>query len=351
VGFTLAAAISFPLERGMTTLRNEAMTKANQSGDLPIADRRYYRRLASEIVPRLSRIDDWRNALVLVRQWIIMVAAATIAIYFDRWFIYGIAALTIGTRLQFLAVLMHDACHWTLFTNRSVNDFVGNVFVAYPLGLDLQLYRASHFRHHRFINTSEDRDYQFQTTDPDQRFPKSPPQMAWLLLKSAAQLNVFPMLRFARFWVPALNLHNPRHLDINYSLAMRMRYVTWAIIVYGTISWSPYAAPIFGMYLVPLAVWSNLFNRIRAMAEHNGLPEIDELGGTRTVIPTLLDRLLIAPFNVCYHIEHHLFPTVPGRNLKAMHLHLRQDEHYCKHAHVTYGYWGVLREVTTWSRV
>jgi len=319
-------------------------------GDVVTAVPRYNRRWARNFAKTLSRIDDRRNALTLVCQWAIIISAGGAAIYIHRWYGYGLAALLIGSRLQFLAVLMHDACHHTLFSNRLVNDFVGTYFVSYPLGIDLALYRASHLRHHRFINTPEDRDYVFQTSDPDQRFPKSPRAMAWLLVKSAIQLNVVPMLWFARLWVPFFNLHNPPHLDIEYQLPMRLRYLTWAGLVYGLIIWSPFTVPILAMYLIPLAIWSNLFNRMRAMAEHNGVANTDELTGTRTVIPTMLDRFFIVPFNVSYHLEHHLFPTIPGRNLRALHEFLWQNEHYRAHAHVVRGYWSVLRELTTVSR-
>ncbi|MBW3599736.1 MAG: fatty acid desaturase, partial [Planctomycetes bacterium] len=91
----------------------------------------------------------------------------------------------------------------------------------------------------------------------------------------------------------------------------------------------------------------NLFNRLRATAEHVGAPWTHELNSTRTVVPTWLERLTIAPMNVSYHLEHHLFPSVPGPNLDKLHRLLMEDESFREHAHITRGYTGVVRELMT----
>src|SRR5437764_333632 len=72
------------------------------------ADYRYDRTWIMQEVRRLSVVDDWRNALLLVSQWIMIIGAGTLAIVDDSWVGYVVAALFIGTRLQVLAVLMHD---------------------------------------------------------------------------------------------------------------------------------------------------------------------------------------------------------------------------------------------------
>ncbi|CAN5466524.1 fatty acid desaturase family protein [soil metagenome] len=306
---------------------------------------RYNRHGMTALIRQLSIVDDRRNAMLLVLQWLIALSAGAIAIRVDQIWIYLIAGIIIGSRLQCLAVMMHDACHGTLFSYRRVNDLIGDLFVAYPLGIGIHLYRASHLRHHRYTNTAEDYDFRFQSSDPDQRFPKSRAGMIWLLIRSLSGLNAPRMFWFARVWLPAANLHNPPHLDIDFRLALRLRYLAWIAIVYGAILLSPFRWQILGLYLIPLFVWSNLFNRMRAMAEHNGVAAELELNGTRTVVPSLLDRFLIVPFNVSYHLEHHLFPSVPGANLRLLHAHLITDPLYSARAHVTQGYWGVIREL------
>lgn len=306
---------------------------------------RYPRRDSLALIRQLSVIDNRRNALLLVLQWLIMIAAGAIAIHVDRIPVYLAAGFVIGSRIQCLAVMMHDACHGMLFSNRRVNDLIGDIFVAYPLLMSIDLYRANHMQHHRYTNTVRDYDYRVQRKDPDQHFPKSPGAMAWLLVRSVTGLNFYRVARAGRVWAPFANFHNPGRFGFDYRLTLRLRYVAWAVLVYGLILWSPLRWQILGLFMIPQFIWANVFNRIRAIAEHNGVADERELNGTRTVIPTLLDRFLIAPFNVSYHLEHHLFPSVPWPNLRRLHMHLMTDPAYAAEAHVTRGYWGVIKEL------
>jgi len=197
----------------------------------------------------------------------------------------------------------------------------------------------------RHTNTIHDCDQRIQRRDPDQHFPKSPRAMFWLLVRSITGLNYYRVARAGRIWAPIANFHNPKRFGFDYRLPLRLRYVAWALLVYGAILWSPFRWQILGLILIPQFFWVNVFNRIRAMAEHNGLPDNHELNGTRTVIPTLLDRLLIGPLNISYHLEHHLFPSVPWHNLRRLHLHLMANPTCAANAHVSRGYWGMIREL------
>ena len=68
------------------------------------------------------------------------------------------------------------------------------------------------------------------------------------------------------------------------------------------------------------------------------------LGQTRTVLAGPLERLLIAPNRVNYHLEHHLIMTVPHYKLPAMHRLLR-ERGVLDHACVAPGYLSVLQKV------
>ena len=48
-----------------------------------------------------------------------------------------------------MAILMHEAAHKLLFTNKRANDWVGRWLAAYPGFVPMELYRRSHFAHHR----------------------------------------------------------------------------------------------------------------------------------------------------------------------------------------------------------
>jgi fatty acid desaturase len=66
-----------------------------------------------------------------------------------------------------------------------------------------------------------------------------------------------------------------------------------------------------------MATWYPLVTRIRNIAEHAlaAKNESDPLRHARTTKANLIERLLIAPYYVNYHCEHHMFMHVPCWNL------------------------------------
>ena len=47
------------------------------------------------------------------------------------------------------AILMHEAAHKLLFTNKRANDWVGTWLIAYPTWTPISIYRRGHFAHHK----------------------------------------------------------------------------------------------------------------------------------------------------------------------------------------------------------
>ena len=74
------------------------------------------------------------------------------------------------------------------------------------------------------------------------------------------------------------------------------------------------------MWLLPLLTWYQLVSRIRNIAEHAVVPDNDDaLRNTRTTYAGPLARLLLAPYWVNYHLEHHLLLSLPCWKLPAAH--------------------------------
>src|SRR5262249_13986268 len=105
------------------------------------------------------------------------------------------------------------------------------------------------------------------------------------------------------------------------------------------------------LWIVPTLTSLVFINRIRSLAEHFGVEREHELNASRHVNASLLERFVFCPFNVNYHLEHHLFPSIPYFSLPALHKRLMEDETFRSQAHITEGYTGfrsgVLAEVTT----
>jgi len=91
-----------------------------------------------------------------------------------------------------------------------------------------------------------------------------------------------------------------------------------------------------------------LVSRIRQIAEHAAVPDIfdtDPRRHTRTLYINWLERLLVAPHEVNYHLEHHLMASVPIYRLKQLHDLLLKKGFY-DGVEFERGYFNLLGKVT-----
>ena len=87
--------------------------------------------------------------------------------------------------------------------------------------------------------------------------------------------------------------------------------------------------------------------RVRNIAEHGAVEFSDNpLKNVRTTYAGPLTRLLLAPYWVNYHLEHHLIMHVPCRNLPKMHQLMLQKGHGPK-MELGRNYWQVLLQASS----
>jgi fatty acid desaturase len=241
--------------------------------DIPLA--RFDRAGAIKAARELSHVDNLRSAITLTAQYALILSAAALAIKSRDWLVYLVAGLFIGTRVQVLGMMFHEATHYLVFSKRWVNDLVSDLFIAFPMGLSTHLYRSSHFQHHRKTNTFEDPDFGFMVKDRDQHFPKATPDFLLLLVRSAFCVNFLPMLRHARRYSPAVNLFKaPPHI---FPLRARVAYVAWIVATFNVLYWNELFFDVLVLYAMPGFFWANFVNRVRLMAEHGGVASTKEL--------------------------------------------------------------------------
>ncbi len=97
----------------------------------------------------LRRIHGTRNALTVVSCWAQALAVIALAVWFDNPVTWIAAFFLMGRSIVMFNILGHEAAHRLLFRHRRINDFVGRWLLAYPVFQPLELYRRSHFAHHR----------------------------------------------------------------------------------------------------------------------------------------------------------------------------------------------------------
>lgn len=299
-----------------------------------------------DLVRSLSRVSGFRTTVYLVLQWAIIIGTLVIAARLDHWAVYLLAMAVLASRMQSLGVMMHDGTHYLLYKNRMLNDIVCDLFIAFPLGMSTTLYRKTHYRHHRYTNTEEDQDLAAQREEREWfEWPKTRWKLFVTILRSLFGANFVRGWILYKHWAPWNNFRSP-----DFPLRSRVCYVLSMVCVYGFFAWALKVDPrttilLMAVYMLAGMTVLNLINRIRATAEHLGTRGDHELNDSRTVLPSLLERFFIAPYGVNYHLEHHLFPSVPGYQLAKLHRELMKDDEFRAQAHITRGYTGVIREL------
>ena len=79
------------------------------------------------------------------------------------------------------------------------------------------------------------------------------------------------------------------------------------------------------LWLLPYLTLWRVINRLRSIAEHGGLrADTDRRITTPSVAQHRLVRFYMVPYNIGFHLAHHVDPGVPFRNLPRYHAMLRE---------------------------
>ncbi|NRA10233.1 MAG: fatty acid desaturase family protein [Myxococcales bacterium] len=291
--------------------------------------------LSRQEIDELLCLHDARSWFSIAFNWGVVGACfAWVAVWPNPFSIVA-ALFLIGARQLGFAVLMHEAAHRSLLSNKRVNDRVGNWLCGYPIWSDLDRYRPYHLKHHARTGGEQDPDLGLITPFPITR--ASLRRKVWRDLTGQTGLKI-GRASWARSFGRSAEDPAARR-------AARGFWISNAVL-FGLLALAGHPA----LYLLWVLAWlttNQLVTRIRSIAEHALTPDVPEPEGlTRTTLPRWWERLLIAPNCVNYHLEHHLLITVPHYHLRRMH-RLLDERGILTHACIDVGYPGVLRRAAS----
>lgn len=272
----------------------------------------------AEEIRQLSQRLDWVGAALVLHAWGLIGAAMAVFVWLPNPLTFLLAVMVIGGRQLGLAILMHDAAHGLLFRTRRLNEFVGQWLCAYPVGTDLQLYRPYHLKHHRHTQQAEDPDLVLSAPFPITR--ASLRRKLWRDFSGKTGLTRRKQQIMATWGEAGLSWRErwARLQQGGLVGFVIVNALLWAAMTAVGLWWL-YPA----LWLLPLLTWYQLVSRIRNIAEHAVVPDNDDaLRNTRTTYANPLARLLLAPYWVNYHLEHHLLLSLPCWKLPAAHRQL-----------------------------
>lgn len=256
----------------------------------------------------LTRRSDLLGLGMVVHAWALIGLAVALVVWLPNPLTYILAVMVIGARQLGLAILMHEAAHGGLSRHQALNDAVGQWLCAAPVGADLAGYRPYHLKHHKFTEQPEDPDLGLSAPFPVSRASLWRKVIRDLTGQTFFKQRFGPLLaKRAPGTSAVVNGATGRFLLVNAGLAL-------GCVAVGL--WWVYPA----LWLVPLATWFPLVTRLRNIAEHACVHSAgDPFRQARTTKASWWERLLIAPYWVHFHAEHHLWMHLPAYRLEAAH--------------------------------
>ncbi|MDE0309166.1 MAG: fatty acid desaturase [Acidiferrobacterales bacterium] len=222
------------------------------------------------------------------------------------WFAYG-------TIVVFLFAPLHECIHRTAFRSRGWNNIVAAV-AGFILILPANYFRHFHFEHHRHTNDPA-RDPELLTEKP-----RTFPGYMWT------------MTGLTSYWLPQIRLllhHASGNVNSKFipksahrAIQREARIHLALYVAIGAVSIYLQSALIATFWVVPILI-GMVSLRLFLLAEHGDCElSPNMLVNTRTTLTNPLLRLIT--WNMSFHCEHHLYPSVPFHRLPILHDKVRK---------------------------
>jgi fatty acid desaturase len=309
----------------------------------------------------VSRAKALKNSAALapifeiLAQWLQILCGLALYYAYPFWWVYIPVVLFVSARQYALAVMLHDAQHTLLHSDKTINQYLGKWLVAAPLGAMFVESQKNHLEHHANFGSQErDPDYALYCFgDPMQK--QSISQLARLLGGNFVGEKIFLLLRRVmaelgfmtplggeRAAVPDERSLPSSLIDIVCRLwaPIFVQAVFFAGLTF-IFGWYGY----FALWLLPLVTLVAFYNELRIFCEHSLIGRDSNNPDERmvTFISNPVERFFIAPNHMNYHAEHHFFPYVPHRNLPALREAIRKCPEWSDRIEWRSSYFGHLR--------
>lgn len=318
----------------------------------------YYQKITKayftkEQLKDLHAYSDWKGLWEVLYTWLWIVASFALVYFFPHVLTVIIAMFIIGGKQLACAIIMHDTGHHSLFKSKKLNRFFGNYFGAYSIFMDMPEYGKYHLEHHLHVGLENDPDVGLT-----QGYPATKGSMSRKILRDLFGITgikgFFGLLLMHAGYIEFELGGRVVKTDVELSFFQRI----WRFV-------KSFSGPllsnlvIFGilfllgqplMYLLWIGSFLTTFYfciRIRSITEHGIVPELSNPAlNTRTTQANFLEKLLFAPLNVNYHMEHHLMMSVPCYHLPKMHAIL-EEKGFFKDTLTADSYWEVFKQAVT----
>ena len=269
--------------------------------------------LEISIVRALSHRSNTRGLVRFGSHLLVMTATGLLVwLAQPNWWLMIPAMVLHGFTIVTMFAPMHECVHRTAFANRTLNEVFG--WVAGVLSFyNFTYYRYYHTWHHRYTQDAE--------RDPELMTPKPQSIFSYLLEISGLTFWLYRPTQFLGLALGRANRYPFVSADARWKIALSAG-AQLAIYVAGVISiFTGY--PFVWLYWFLPAILGQPLLRAILIAEHTGCSMGENgLTNTRTTLTNPLVRLVM--WNMSFHTEHHLYPSIPFHQLPEAHQKLRE---------------------------
>lgn len=263
-----------------------------------------------ELYARSDGLGAWRT---VVHGGLLLGGALVIQEARGRWWLPA-ALLLQGLFVVSLFAVMHEGVHYSAFRTRRLNELIGWL-AGLGILFNATYYRQFHFAHHRYAQDPA-RDPELLTAPP----PRSRAEYWWRATALPYwKARVENLATLSRGHFDGLDFVPPA-VRREIVRSVRTTLLVLAALAVGSLAVRTDA--LLWYWLLPLALGLP-FLRLYLLSEHTGCSDDDDgLTNTRTTVSVWPVRFLM--WNLPYHAEHHLYPSIPFHRLPATHRWLRR---------------------------
>ena len=244
-------------------------------------------------------------ALLVAGGWLVLVSR-------DTWWLAPTLFLQ-GVFVNALFGAMHESVHYGAFKTRWACDLLAFLAGAAILN-NAGFYRHYHYAHHRYTQNPE--------RDPELITSGTPRTWSNYLFRISS--IPFLMLRIRDIFLFPFGFRGdvdyiPRSAWDEVRRCGRWLVALYAVLLAGSVAL--HSDVVLWVWFIPQLIGLPML-RLYLLCEHTLCPNSDDgFANTRTTLSNPLVRFLM--WNLPYHAEHHLFPSIAFYNLPEAHRHLR----------------------------
>ena len=271
--------------------------------------------LSKEIMQKHMVVSRWKSVSLLLAIHVAVVSIIALNKHYDSIGLLVLSFLFISGLQSHLLILFHEGAHMLLHPNKRINNLLSDYLCGFSFLTPVKVYRTVHLEHHRFSgHVDKDPERHIYSAMGYHYKPLSKAQLMMDLIKDVCGYSfVKSAIIFQGVYKTMEAKGRAIKLGREDSIGMLLYWVT----IVSLSIWLDVWTLLLLLLLVPLFTLTYFLLKWHGYGEHTGVQ-----GGTeyeRTFVHEFnpVTNFFFYPIQSGYHLEHHLFPTIPWYNMKS----------------------------------